>query len=119
MTQEKNIKFLLGYINPVISKPVEGGRTESAEDIRVVEKNLELAKDIVEKEGLSCEVHQTVRGFSPGEDIVKFAKETNIDQIYVGVKKRSRLSKILLGSNAQYIILRAHCPVITVNVDTE
>jgi nucleotide-binding universal stress UspA family protein len=49
-----------------------------------------------------------------GEDIVIFAEENDIDQIYVGIRKKSRTSKLILGSTAQYIILKAKCPVISV-----
>jgi nucleotide-binding universal stress UspA family protein len=54
------------------------------------------------------------RGLAPGEDLVKFAEENQIDQIYVGIEKKSKTSKLLLGSTAQYVILKAPCPVITV-----
>ncbi len=37
-----------------------------------------------------------------------------LDQIFVGIEKKSRTRKLLLGSTAQYIILKASCPVITV-----
>ena len=50
----------------------------------------------------------------PGEDIVLFAQENDIDHIYVGIHKKSRTSKLILGSTAQYIILKANCPVISV-----
>jgi nucleotide-binding universal stress UspA family protein len=51
---------------------------------------------------------------SPGEDLVSFAEENDIDQIFIGVEKVSRTQKIIVGSNAQYIILKAPCPVVTV-----
>jgi nucleotide-binding universal stress UspA family protein len=37
----------------------------------------------------------------------------NIDMIFLGIKKKSRAQKILLGSTAQYIILKGPCPVTT------
>ena len=55
-----------------------------------------------------------VRGLSPSEDLVQFAKDNDIDQIFVGIEKKTRTRKILLGSTAQYVILKAPCPVISV-----
>ena len=55
-----------------------------------------------------------IRGLSPGEDLIEFANENKIDQIVVGVKRRSKVGKLLMGSTAQYVILQAECPVITV-----
>lgn len=45
---------------------------------------------------------------------MQFEKENEIDEIVIGVKRRSKVGKLLFGSNAQYIILQAHCPVVTV-----
>ena len=49
-----------------------------------------------------------------GEALVEFAADNDIDAMIIGVRKRSRLEKLLLGSDAQYIILNASCPVISV-----
>ena len=92
----------------------EGGKGEDPEEISKMTIQLEEIKTALNQEGLSCEVTQLARGLSPGEDIVFFADENNVDMIYVGVQKKSRTSKLLLGSTAQYIILKASCPVISV-----
>jgi nucleotide-binding universal stress UspA family protein len=55
-----------------------------------------------------------VRGLEAGEDLVRFAKEEEIDEIYIGIKKRSKVGKFIFGSTAQYVILEAHCPVVTI-----
>jgi nucleotide-binding universal stress UspA family protein len=49
-----------------------------------------------------------------GEQIVNFADRKKADLIFLGIKKKSRVGKILFGSNAQYIILNAPCPVVIV-----
>ena len=92
----------------------EGGKGEDPEEISKMTIQLEEIKTKVKQEGISCEVTQLARGLSPGEDIVFFADENNVDMIYVGIQKKSRTSKLLLGSTAQYIILKASCPVISV-----
>jgi nucleotide-binding universal stress UspA family protein len=51
---------------------------------------------------------------SPGEDIVTFALDNEVDEIVVGLKKVSAVEKMIFGSNARYIILHAHCPVVSV-----
>jgi nucleotide-binding universal stress UspA family protein len=93
---------------------MEGGAGEKIEDINQAEENLREAEEFLEEQGVECETHQLARGFTPGEDLVKFAEENRIDQIYVGIEKKSKTSKLLLGSTAQYVILKARCPVITV-----
>ncbi|MGD9214606.1 MAG: universal stress protein [Desulfobacteraceae bacterium] len=92
---------------------MEGGRKELPEDIQAAESELQWAKDFLLKAHVQCETVQLARGLSPGEDLVKFAEDNNVDRIYLGIEKKSRTRKILLGSTAQYIILKGPCPVVT------
>jgi nucleotide-binding universal stress UspA family protein len=93
---------------------MDSGTKNNVQKIRAAEKNLEYAQGLFKKDTISCETHLLIRGLSPGEDLVQFAKENNIDQIIIGVRRRSKVGKILLGSTAQYVILNAPCPVLTV-----
>jgi len=93
---------------------MEGGHSEKPEDIARVNQELKQVRQQLENADAEHEVHEMARGLSPGEDIVIFAHENNIDQIFVGIEKKSRTRKLLLGSTAQYIILKAACPVTTI-----
>ena len=92
---------------------MEGGEKESWEEIKAAEENLEKAKDFLLTSHIQCETIQLARGLSPGEDLVRFAEDNSIDIIFLGIKKKSRTRKILLGSTAQFIILKGPCPVTT------
>ena len=92
---------------------MEGGPKEEWKDIQEVEDSLQWAKDFLMEENIQSETAQLARGLSPGEDIVKFAVDNEIDIIFIGIVKKSRTRKLLLGSTAQYIILRGPCPVTT------
>ncbi len=92
----------------------EGGKGEKPEDIAKIKLDLDRVEKEVANEGIDCEVEQLARGLTPGEDIVLYAQENEIDQIYVGIRKKSRTSKLILGSTAQFIILKATCPVTSV-----
>ena len=48
------------------------------------------------------------------ENIVQFAEENDADLIIVGVRRRSKVGKLMFGSTAQFVILKASCPVMTV-----
>jgi len=74
----------------------------------------EVGKEVFEENGVECETHVLIRGLTPGEDIVGYAKEKQVDEIVIGIKKRSKVGKLVFGSTAQYIILEAHCPVLSV-----
>ncbi len=93
---------------------MEGGSSEKQSDIERVAEDLDAAKELMKDAGVECEVQQSVRGFSPGEDLVAFAKEKDVDHIFLGIKKTSRTQKILMGSTSRFVILKAHCPVTTI-----
>ena len=97
----------------IIFSMVKGTENEQ-DDMRQAERNLDYAKSVFDQETISCSTHLLIRGMAPGEDIVMFAKENQIDEIVIGVKRRSKVGKILMGSTAQYVILNAHCPVVSV-----
>ena len=84
------------------------------EDIQKSERELENLRTQFTAEGISCETHAIVSANSPGEDVVQFATDNEIDEIVIGVRRRSKVGKLLFGSNAQYIILQAECPVVAV-----
>ena len=92
----------------------EGGSDTDAKDIKEGEENLEFAESYLKEQNIPCETHLLVRGVEPGEDIVQFAKDNDVDLIIVGVRRRSKVGKLMFGSTAQFVILEAPCPVLTV-----
>ena len=59
-------------------------------------------------------VHLLVTDLTSGEQMVKFAEDEKISQIFIGIIKKSKVGKFLFGSTAQYVILHAPCPVVTI-----
>jgi nucleotide-binding universal stress UspA family protein len=91
-----------------------GGSKDDAEENNNAESNLEFGKSLVEKEGVECESRLLIRGMQSGEDLIKFANDNEVDEILIGVQRTSKVGKLLFGSTAQYVILEARCPVVTV-----
>ena len=89
-------------------------REMKREDIQKAEQELEKIRRSFRDEGIECKAEAIVSPVSPGEDLVQFVDEREIDEIIVGVKRRSKVGKLIFGSNAQYIILMAPCPVVAV-----
>ena len=71
----------------------------------------------LEPTGLRFDVRQTTRGRDVAEDIVDAATAEDAQLIVIGLRRRSPLGKLLLGSNAQRILLDAPCPVLAVKPD--
>ena len=71
-------------------------------------------KEILAGNDLLYETHLLLTDLTSGEQLVKFAEDQKMDQIFLGIVKKSKVGKLLFGSTAQYIILHAPCPVVTV-----
>ncbi len=93
---------------------MEKGTEDEQKVIQQLEADLKMGKDKLTNEGIDCETRLLVRGMTPDEDLVAYAREKGVDEIVIGIRKRSKVSKLFFGSTAQYLILNAHCPVITV-----
>jgi nucleotide-binding universal stress UspA family protein len=63
------------------------------------------------------EVRQLVRGKDPAEDLIGVAEEVKADLIVIGLRRRSPVGKLILGSNAQRVLLDAGCPVLAVKAE--
>jgi nucleotide-binding universal stress UspA family protein len=50
-------------------------------------------------------------------DLIDVADEVNADFIVIGMRRRSPVGKLLLGSIAQQVLLDASCPVLAVKSD--
>ena len=98
----------------IIVASLTGGSVTHAVEVEHANEDLEFAKSMFEQENIPCEAKLLVRGMTPGEDLIAFAKEHAVDEIVIGIKRRSKVGKLLFGSNAQYIIIKAPCPVVTV-----
>ena len=97
----------------VVTSMIKGTERER-QDMDQAKRGLEYAEALFKENNITCKTHLLIRGLSSGEDMVEFAEENSIDEIIVGVKRRSKVGKLLMGSTAQYVILNAHCPVVTV-----
>jgi nucleotide-binding universal stress UspA family protein len=56
--------------------------------------------------------HEIRRG-DPATEIVKYADENAVDMIVLTTHGRTGLSRLLMGSVAEHVVRKAHCPVLT------
>lgn len=76
----------------------------------------ELMSNLVEDSKVNYEKidGSVVRGDTV-DSIVKFAEEENADLVIIGTHGNKGLEKILLGSVAERVLKRVHCPTLTMN----
>ena len=65
-------------------------------------------------EGLEYDVRRVDTGRMASEDIVDVADEVGAEMIVIGLRRRRPIGKLIMGSQAQQILLVAECPVLAV-----
>lgn len=65
-------------------------------------------------EGVSCDVHHVHDAHEPAEAILSVATEVDADLIVIGMRRRTRVGKLVFGSTAQTILIDSECPVLAV-----
>ena len=101
----------------VVINSARGGRDFDADEAIRSDAELEAVRSQLAEVGVDAEVRQLVRGLDAAEDLIAVAKETSADFIVIGLRRRTPVGKLILGSNAQRILLDAPCPVLAVKSD--
>lgn len=71
----------------------------------------------LEAQGVSYEVRAPRPDLEPADDLMTLADEVEAELIVIGLRRRSPVGKLMLGANAQRILLDASCPVLTVKAE--
>lgn len=103
----------------IVINSQRGGKEFDAEEAMRFEEELEAIQGKLTDAGLEHEVRQLVRGNEPAEDLISVAEEEDADFIVIGLRRRTPVGKLILGSNAQRILLEATCPVLAVKADPD
>ena len=98
----------------VVVNSHRGGQEFDGEAAIKAEKDMDAVKARLDEAGVSYDLRQLVRGFEPAEDLISIAEANAAELIVIGLRRRSPVGKLILGSNAQRILLDAHCPVLAV-----
>ena len=98
----------------VVVHSSKGGPRTDAKEILAYRAELEEIDERLTQEGLDHEMRELVQGNTPTEDLLEVAKKSGAEMIVIGIRRRSPVGKLILGSNAQEILLDADCPVLAV-----
>ncbi len=75
---------------------------------------LDEVRAVLDAAGVVYEIDQQVRGHEAADEVVEAADRVNASLIVIGLRRRTPTGKLITGSQAQRILLDAHCPVLAV-----
>jgi nucleotide-binding universal stress UspA family protein len=76
-------------------------------------------KATLDAAGVDFRVRQEMRGREASEEILDVLAEVGATLCVIGIRKRTAVGKMLLGSNANRILMEAPCPVLSVRAGEE
>lgn len=83
--------------------------------VRKTDADLAAVRERLDDAGIDYEVRrQTDDGHGAADELVAIAEEVGADLVVIGVRRRSATGKLILGTQAQRILLDAPCPVLVV-----
>jgi nucleotide-binding universal stress UspA family protein len=89
-------------------------RHTDAAAIATMDTELDEVRARVETVGVAVDIRHPETGFEASEDLLAIADEVGAELIVIGLRRRTPVGKLILGSNAQRILLDSHCPVLAV-----
>jgi nucleotide-binding universal stress UspA family protein len=102
----------------VVINSHRGGRSFDEEDAERWEKELDEVRPASTR-GPGARGPPARPGSGARRGLIAVAEEVSADMIVIGLRRRSPVGKLILGSNAQRVLLDAPCPVLAVKAQDE
>ena len=96
----------------VVVNASPGGTKEDEAMIDVQES--ERVEKLLQTAGVDAQFKQFVRGKSAVEEINDLVESVQASVLIIGLRKRSPVGKLIMGSVAQELLLTVSCPVLAV-----
>ncbi|MCE3274588.1 MAG: UspA domain protein [Propionibacteriaceae bacterium] len=76
--------------------------------------DLDWVRATLEQAGVAFTIRQEVRGREAADELIGVLEEVEAELCVIGIRRRSAVGKMVLGSNAHRILMDSPCPVLTV-----
>lgn len=108
LAKERN-EFLI-VVNATPGGSGDDPSRADAQDVERVELLLSVS-------GIKAEFKQFVRGKNAVEELEDLVATSNASMLVIGLRRRTAVGKLLMGSMAQEILMQISCPILAVKAD--
>jgi nucleotide-binding universal stress UspA family protein len=108
LAKERN-EFLM-VVNATPGGTGEDPSRAEAQDVERVEQLLSVS-------GIKAEFKQFVRGKNAVEELEDLVALHQVSMLVIGLRKRTAVGKLIMGSMAQEILMTISCPILAVKAD--
>lgn len=90
-----------------------GTNEDEAQRLRQTESRLEHEVAGLAEAGFEASLEVGLRPAAAATELMRISEKRDADLVVIGMAKRSRVGKALMGSDAQRVLIEAPCPVLT------
>ena len=108
IAKERNEKLIV-----VNATPGGSGDDPSRADAQDVER----IEQLLSVSGITAEFKQFVRGKNAVEELEEMVATHNVSLLVIGLRKRTAVGKLIMGSMAQEILMGIDCPILAVKAN--
>lgn len=98
----------------VIVHSLRGGERDEGRQVVAYREEFQRLSDQLDTKGVRHSIREVARGNTPSEDLLRVAREEKAELVVIGIRRRSPVGKLVVGSNAQNVLLQADCAVLAV-----
>lgn len=80
--------------------------------LKKMERELEGRAEVLRAEGFAAVCEVGLIAVAAAGELIRYASDREADLLVIGLAKRTRVGKALMGSDAQRVMLGAQCPVL-------
>ncbi len=100
----------------IVSYVTVGRADDEAARLSAVQRDVEEIAAPLRSAGYTVETVVEIVALGLGSELTEYAVEVGADLIVIGLAKRTRVGKALVGGDAQVILLNASCPVLATRI---
>jgi nucleotide-binding universal stress UspA family protein len=99
----------------IVVNATPGGTGEDPS--RADAQDVERIEQLISVSGIQSEFKQFVRGKNAVEELQDMVAANNVSMLVIGLRRRTAVGKLIMGSMAQEILMTLDCPILAVKAN--